>query len=86
MAVMEQNLINVLLGGLSVIIGAVISTIYNSVKELERTDKDINEKLSAIEVAVAGNYVKRDEFINTIERLFTKLDSIDQKLDAKADK
>ena len=83
---MEQNLINVLLGGLSVIIGAVISTIYNSVKELERSDKDINDKLSAIEVAVAGNYVKRDEFINTIERLFTKLDSIDQKLDAKADK
>ena len=83
---MEQNLINVLLGGLSVIIGAVIPTIYNSVKELERSDKDINEKLSAIEVAVAGNYVKRDEFINTIERLFTKLDSIDQKLDAKADK
>ena len=83
---MEQNLINVLLGGLSVIIGAVISSIYNSVKELERSDNDINEKLSAIEVAVAGNYVKRDEFINTIERLFTKLDSIDQKLDAKADK
>jgi len=35
---------------------------------------------------VAGNYVKREEFDRVVERLFVKLDSIEIKIDAKADK
>jgi len=43
-------------------------------------------KLQAIEVLVAGTYIKRDDFNDVIKVLFAKLDKIDEKLDAKADK
>ena len=48
--------------------------------------KFINDKLTKIEVTVAGNYIRRAEFNDMVQRLFTKLDAIDQKLDAKVDK
>jgi len=44
------------------------------------------DKVSKIEVLVAGAYVKRDEFDRALTRLFEKLDHIDSKLDSKADK
>ena len=56
------------------------------VKDLEQSDKEINDKLTKIEVTVAGNYIRRAEFNDMVQRLFTKLDAIDQKLDAKVDK
>jgi len=42
--------------------------------------------LQAIEVLVAGTYIKRDDFNDVIKVLFAKLDKIDEKLDAKADR
>lgn len=86
MAVMEQNLVNVLLTGASIMLGAMLRTIWTGVKDLEQSDKEINDKLTKIEVTVAGNYIKRAEFNEIVQRLFTKLDAIDQKLDAKVDK
>jgi len=35
---------------------------------------------------VAGDYLKRKEFGKFVDRVFVKLDSIDEKLDGKADK
>jgi len=83
---MEQTLVNVLLGGASLMLGAMLKTIWQSVKDLEQSDKEINDKLKKIEVTVAGNYIRRAEFNDMVQRLFTKLDAIDQKLDAKVDK
>ena len=39
-----------------------------------------------MEVLVAGDYLRRDDFVHTIEALFQKLDKIEDKLDKKADK
>ena len=86
MATMEQNLVNVLLSGFIIMLGAMFRTIWQGVKDLEQSDKEINDKLTKIEVTVAGNYIRRAEFNDMVQRLFTKLDAIDQKLDAKVDK
>ena len=53
---------------------------------LERTDDMINEKVNRVEVLVAGEYVRREEFQDGIQRLFSKLDQIEAKIDQKADK
>jgi len=56
------------------------------VRMLERTDDMIIEKVNRVEVLVAGEYVRREEFQDGIQRLFSKLDQIEAKIDQKADK
>jgi hypothetical protein len=56
------------------------------VKDLQVADKALTEKVGQIEVLVAGNYLRRDDFEHTIEALFKKLDKIEDKLDGKMDK
>ena len=55
-------------------------------RELRRADTALTEKVNKIEVVVAGEYVKREEFENVANVIFKKLDRIYEKLDTKADK
>jgi len=82
----NQTLINtaiLLIGGMG---GWIMNGMRDSIKMLHDSDKEITTKLQAIELLVAGTYVKRDDFDKLGQALFTKLDKIDGKLDAKADK
>jgi hypothetical protein len=56
-----------------------MKTLWDSVRKLETN-------VSGIEVRVAGDYVRRDEFRQDIQRIFEKLDTIEAKIDSKADK
>lgn len=81
-----QEIINWLLGGFGMLIGYVLNTIWNGLKELQAADKALAEKVASIEVLVAGDYVKKDEFNMSLNALFAKLDRIEDKIDKKADK
>lgn len=59
---------------------------WQSLKELQAQDKELANKVSSIEVLVAGQYVKRDDMDRSMTALFAKLDRIEDKLDSKADK
>jgi hypothetical protein len=83
---MEQSLINMLAGAVSVLFGWILKTVWDAVKDLQQADDELIDKVNRIEVLVAGEYVKREEFKSDIDRLFIKLDVIDKKLDSKADK
>ena len=83
---MEQNLINALIGIVGSAFGWILKVIWDAVKELQKADDQIIDKVNRIEVLVAGEYVKRDDFRADMDRLFDKLDAIDKKLDTKADK
>jgi hypothetical protein len=48
--------------------------------------KELATKVSAIEILVAGHYVRRDELTGILNRIDHKLDAISIKLDSKADK
>lgn len=63
-----------------------VKTIWESLKDLQKVDKELAEKVSTIEVLVAGQYIKRDEVKDLFEAVFRKLDKIDDKLNEKADK
>lgn len=78
-----QVLFNVVLGGFSALAGWMMNNIYQSLRELASADRDLVVKMNAIEVLVAGTYVKRAEFENKVDAMFTKLDSIEEKLDRK---
>jgi hypothetical protein len=81
-----QTVLNIALSIAAFLGGWVLNTIWRAVNDLQRSDKELAEKVSSIEVLVAGQYVKRDDFDRNCERLFNKLDEINNKLDRKVDK
>ena len=83
---MEQSIYNWAFGLLNLAFGVILKAIWDSYKELKATDMALAEKVNSIEILVAGNYVKKDDFDRFTDAIFTKLDKISDKLDNKADK
>lgn len=79
---MDQTIINWIIGLGGTVIGIFIKSMLDSIKDLQRADKEMSERVGSIEVLVAGTYVKRDE----LRELMRKLEQIDAKLDRKANK
>lgn len=63
-----------------------MKAMWESVKELQYTDRNLTNEVAELKVLVAGQYMKRDEFERTSNAIFQKLDRIEDKLDGKADK
>ena len=63
-----------------------MKNLQDSMKSLRDSDEKLAAKVQAIEVLVAGTYIKRDDFDKTIIALFAKLDKIETKLDGKANR
>ena len=83
---MEQDFLNWIFGIANLVIGFILKVIWDSYKELKKADSSLADKVNAIEVLVAGQYVKRDDFDRVAHAIFAKLDKISDKLDAKVDK
>ena len=83
---MDQIIINWLLSGFGVLLGFLLNAVWQAVKELQEGDKELAAKISEIEVLVAGDYVKKEEFSSVVTALFKKLDRIEDKIDTKKDK
>ena len=81
-----QEFYNWILTGFSAIIGFLLHSVWEAVKDLQKADAELTKRVSEIEVLVAGNYVTRQEFSNTVDALFRKLDKIEEKIDKKADR
>ncbi len=82
----EQMAFNIAIGIIGTLGGWWMRVMWQSLKELQTADKQLSDKVSSIEVVVAGQYVKRDELKNISDAIFAKLDRIEDKLDKKADK
>ena len=81
-----KTLFDVVLGVAMLLGGWVMRMMWESLKELRTQDQELAEKVSQIEILVAGEYVKRSEFERSVQRIFDKLDIIDAKLSNKADR
>lgn len=81
-----QTVINAAIGAFGVLMGAVLKAVWDAVKDLQASDKAIIKDVSELQVLVAGNYIKRDEFDKALIALFAKLDKIESKLDMKMNK
>lgn len=81
-----QVLFNIVIGILGVIGGWLLNTMWSSLKDLQAADTKLAEKVSAIEVLVAGQYVTREEFTTTMNAMFMKLDRIQDTLNKKVDR
>lgn len=81
-----QTLFNVAVGLAGALGGWWLKTVWEAVRDLQIADKSLVEKVTAIEVLVAGCYVTREEFKKDIETLFKKLDHIAEVVSRKADR
>jgi len=82
----DQTIINWLLGGMGTLLGFLLNALWQAVKDLQAADKELADKVAGIEIVVAGQYVRRDEFERMYRALFEKLDRIHDKLDSKEDR
>jgi len=83
---MDQELINWAFTALGALGGFTLKNLFDALRDLQHEDQKLAEKVSQIEVLVAGNYVKRDEFERTMHRMFEKLDTIEEKISNKVDR
>ena len=81
-----QVFFDVAVGIIGVLGGWVLNTVWGAVKDLQEADKDLAEKVAAIEVLVAGRYITREEFNNTFNQVFERLDRIRDLISQKADR
>jgi hypothetical protein len=86
MAEFDQTFINTLIALFGATMGWVLKVIWDAVKDLQEADDDIIEKVNKLEVFVAQAYPTRDELRQEFSRIFNMLNTIDHKLDQKADK
>lgn len=77
---MEQTAFNVVLSAAGAMAGFLLKALWDAVKDLQASDKDLTEKIAAVELLVRGAYVKREEFASALSRVFEKLDHIDEKV------
>lgn len=83
---MDQSLLNWILGGMNALLMFLLNSIWNSIKDLQKEDKQLATDLAEIKILVAGEYMSKDDFDRSVKALFNKLDRIEEKLDKKVDK
>ena len=74
-----QQMFNLVAGLLGAIGGWLLNTMWQAVRSLET-------KVAAIDVLVAGTYVKKEEMVKMTDAIFHKLDKIQDAIERKADK
>jgi hypothetical protein len=76
----NQDVMNIAIGVMCSIFGWLLKTVWESVKDLQCADKSLAEKVTQIELLVAGSYIKRDEIQVLHDALFRKLDKIEDRV------
>ena len=87
---MDQSIINWALGILGTLGGFLLNALWQAVKDLQNADKELSEKVAAVDKVVAGDYITRAELDTKMNDFFGRLDRqlarIEDKIDKKADK
>lgn len=82
----HQTLFDIVVALLGALGGWWLNAMWGSIKELQAVDRDLAEKVASIEILVAGQYVTREEYTNSLNAIFVKLDKIQDLINSKADK
>ncbi|TPQ24935.1 hypothetical protein [Methylomonas koyamae] len=81
-----QELFNIAITLAGILGGWILKTVWESIKDLQKADREIFDKIHELDKVVAGDYVRKDYLERIVDALFRKLDSMNDKLDGKVDK
>ena len=82
----DQQFFNIVVAVCGALGGFILKAVWDGLKDLRVSDSELARRIASIEVLVAGEYVKRDNFDQMVQALFAKLDKIEDKLNGKQDK
>lgn len=82
----EQSLFNVVVGFAGVCGGWILKTLWEVIRDVQAHQRRTDDRMSALEVLVAGKYVLREDFDKTMSQVNTKLDYIVTTLSEKQDR
>ncbi len=83
---LSQDILNALFAITGTLLGWWVKAMWEALKDLQKMDMQLSNKMSDIEVLVAGHYVQKTDLTVLSDAIFKKLDRIEDKLDAKVDK
>lgn len=87
---MDQTWFNIAITTVGAMAGWWMNVMWQTLQDLEKADRLLVDRVAAIDLLVAGQYIRRDHFEQKLAELstalFNKLDRIDNKLDRKADR
>lgn len=83
---MDQQLFNIVIGVAGALGGWWMKAMWEGLKDLQKTDHELTQQVNNLQILVAGQYMRREEFDKVGQAIFTKLDRIEDKLDKKVDK
>lgn len=86
MNIETQMIFNFILSGLGILGGWALRVLWDSVRDLQQADTELTKRVGEIETLVAGDYLKRTDYEHSLDRLYNKLDSIDSRMQGKADR
>ena len=81
-----QTIINIVIMLFGLMLGYLLRQLESSMDSLRKADADLTAKIQAIEVLVAGEYVKHEALKDALAPITTQLNRIENKLDGKEDK
>ncbi|MFZ4537160.1 hypothetical protein [Propionivibrio sp.] len=83
---MDQTIINAIIAGSGAAFAFILKIIWEGLRELQKADVELAAQVHAVRLMMADSYIKKDDFERMTSAIFVKLDKIENKLDAKADK
>lgn len=83
---MDQQLFNIVIGVAGALGGWWMKAMWEGLNDLKKTGHELTQQVNNLQILVAGQYMRRDEFDKTSNAIFAKLDRIEDKLDKKVDK
>lgn len=66
--------------------GWLLKSVFDKIKDLERADQELADKVQELAVAIPTNYSTKAEITRQLDAIFNLLRDIQQKLDGKVDK
>ena len=86
-------MLNWAFGIFNVILGAFLKVLWDSLRDLQKTDEKLLERVHTVETLVIANYPRKEEMADgfksvneTLDKIFGKLDKLVDKLEQKQDK
>lgn len=83
---MDQQLFNIVIGVAGALGGWWMKAMWEGLKDLRKTDHELTQQVNNLQILVAGQYMRREEFDKVGQAIFAKLDRIEDKLDKKVGK
>lgn len=79
-----QLAFNVAAGAFCSLLGWLLRSLWQEVKELKDTHGRLGDRVNAVEVLVAGKYQLREDSRRDMDTLLSKLDRIEQRIEQRA--